>query len=272
MRHPGTRTAMLALASTVMAGGCSAGPIEVAAFDKSILQMDLVALWPMDIPLSSPPVAQDESGMRRNGAIIGGTSISGQAGFGSALHFELGNEVEVTPFPDTPPDSGWTLALWVLPEVVLVKPAPGATGLATRFVTLLSTEAVFSGGWEMNIALTSAVADSPHYQFGYWLGPGDSDYLTTAACPTCLVKAEWTHLAVVLEPGKLLTFYVNGAIADTRAMPPPIKPGIGTLFMGRWQTPGNRLFKGALDDVAIYRRALSQREVMALVLAPVPPP
>ena len=266
MRRPVIRIAMgLGLAA---AAGCSAGPIEVAAFDEGILKKNLVALWPMDDAVGSL-TAKDRSINKRDGAIAGGTFVPRQGGFGSALHLELGNEVQVTPFPDALFD--WTLVMWVLPEVILTPPAPGPMGvMTTRFVTLLSTEAVFSGGWEMNIALTSAPSDSPHYQFGYWLGPGNSDYLTSSCA--CVVKSEWTHLAVVVERGMRMTFYENGKFQETKAMPLPIKPGSPTLFMGRWQSPGNRLFKGALDDVAIYERALSPREIQALVDAPIPPP
>lgn len=265
MRGAGIRIAMWF--GVAVAAGCSAGPIQVAAFDEGILKKDLVALWPMDDAAGSL-VSKDRSINKRDGAIIGGTFVPGK--FDSALHLELGSEVQVTPFPDTPAD--WTLVMWVLPEVVLVPPAPGPTGPTTRFVTLLSTEAVFSGGWEMNIALTSAANDSPHYQFGYYLGPGNSDYLTSSCMSMCLVKPEWTHLAVVVERGMTMKFYENGLLQDTKALPLPIKPGSPTLFMGRWQSPGNRQFKGALDDVAIYGRALSPIEIHALFEAPVPVP
>jgi Concanavalin A-like lectin/glucanases superfamily len=264
------------LAVTIVAAGaagCSAGPIELASFDRSVLATDLLALWPMDDAVGSVSAA-DQSGNGHNGAIVGGRSIAGK--FGAALHFELGNEVQVPGFDTTPPS--WSLALWVQPEFDLAHPAPSATGQqTTRFVTLLSTEAVFSGGWEMNMALTSDLTDNPHYQFGYWVGPGNSDYLTSSCSNpdrpgACLVHTGWTHLAVVVEVGKNVTFYVDGQLADNRPTPAPIKMGNGILYMGRWQTMGNRLFKGDLDDVAIYRRALTPAEVLALFDGAVPLP
>lgn len=248
---------------------CSARSLEVAARDPDAtsppsdappapdppdLRTNLLAHWPMN-ELPGSAVAQDVTGHGYHGVVTGGTFVPGK--FGSALHFEQGNEVRVMNFPNA--DNDWTVALWVR------QPADD-----TRFVTLLSTELVFEGGWELNVFLGMQASDLPAYQFAYYVGPTKNDYRSNN-CLCVVAQSQWTHLAAVVDrQADTLAFYRNGVLDHQEINAPPITHGSPTLYMGRWQDTG-RLFRGELDDVVIYARALRANEILALASAELPP-
>jgi hypothetical protein len=243
---------LIAMVMAMLAVGCVAGPIDIVGLAPTGLRMGIVALWPLDDGAGT--MAADRSINARNGTLTGGTWISGR--FGGALHFEAGNEIMVPSFPQATPD--WSVALWV-------RPPAGDFGGA--FVTLISTENVFIGGWEMNAML---MPTDPRYQFGYYLGPGESDYLSFDC--RCVIPQQWTHIAGVVDgAARTLSFYRDGVLQGVVPVAQPIKPGNTTLYMGRWQMPG-RLFTGDLDDVVIYSRVLAAPEVLALARAAAPDP
>lgn len=79
----------------------------------------------------------------------------------------------------------------------------------------------------------------------------------------------WTHVAAVLDSNNAVTFYVNGAVAETVAgggdgLPNPTDPimiGAATAING--STPVD-LWPGGLDDLYVYDRALSTNDVILL--------
>jgi hypothetical protein len=194
----------------------------------------------------------DRSGYGRNGTLTGGSWIAGR--FGGALHFADGARVAVPSFPQA--TASWSVALWA-------RIPAGVT--APYYVTFVSTEAVFVGGWEMNAML---MPNDVHFHFGYWEGPGAAQY-AHAEC-YCVAPDRWTHLAAVVDSQTLaLSFYADGLLAGHSAISRGISAGNTTLLMGLWEM-GDRQFTGDLDDVVIYNRALAPHEVAALAVSPAP--
>src|SRR5207237_588209 len=74
--------------------------------------------------------------------------------------------------------------------------------------------------------------------------------------PDPLLRNTWTYLAATYD-GTALLLYVNGALVATQPMTGNIIPSIGPLRFG-----GNSIwgeyFAGAIDNLRIYNRALSQ--------------
>ena len=246
------------VATVMFTVSCTAGPIDIV--DDMPLLNGLEAHWALDE--IGGTLVPDSSGKNKFGTLSGGSWLAaGQ--FGGALHFEPGTEVSVQSF--TQATSAWTVALWVR--------TPAIAAASEEYRTLLSTEHVFIGGWEMNLHVVNNV---PRYQFGYYLGPGKSDYFT-AECE-CVKPDEWKHLAAVVDGNlKTLSLYVDGvyrldaaSTSPPNAVRAPIKNGNFTLYMGRWETPASRQFMGDLDDIAIFSRALSGDEIAHLFQKPAP--
>jgi hypothetical protein len=244
----------------LVASGCTAGPIDVA--DSSLLK-GLVAHWSLDEDTGSL-TARDTSGNHHDGVMVGGTWTQGI--FRGAAHLELGDQITVFSFPSA--QATYSVALWVRPTVEDFV-APFATLLSTEIPLLAATAtepARLGGGWQMNLSTVGGVG---RYQFGYWLGPSVGDYYVHNCA--CAIPDTWTHIAGVVDgvSGTLL-FYLNGMFkgpglyAAGTATDKRIRPGSSILYMGRWAQDAGRLFSGDLDDIVIYDRALTAREVAAL--------
>jgi CubicO group peptidase (beta-lactamase class C family) len=70
----------------------------------------------------------------------------------------------------------------------------------------------------------------------------------------------WQHVAVSLESGTL-RFYVDGVLVSTRTGVPTPLPRAAPTRIGMRATDTNRGFDGAIDEVRIWNRALSQIEI-----------
>jgi Concanavalin A-like lectin/glucanases superfamily len=239
-------------AAVLAAAGCTAAPIDVGRLPMDSLRSGLVAHWTFDE--GAGDVLRDHSGNHHDGAIAGATWTDGQ--FSGALHFVAGNDVTVPAFQNA--TGSWSVSVWV-------RIASGE--VIADYVTLVSTEIAFTGGWEVN-----AIFDSGRrrYHFGYWVGPSQSDY-DYAECD-CFVADRWVHVAAVVdEATTALRFYVDGKLAKKVTIRDLIRGGSPVLYMGSWSDPSTpRLLTGALDDVAVWSRALVPEEVAALAAGPAP--
>lgn len=244
-------TALLGLAGLA---GCD-GTLDAIRLEDLPLTAGLVAHWAFDDGTGSS--------VRDNGGTHGGT-VQGstwgwlqQGRFAGALRLEQGDHVIVDGFPDA--TVGWTVAAWVyLP----------ASSIELGEMTVISTEDVFRGGWEINLNATS---DDRRYHFGFYSGPGSWEY-AHVECEDCLKSDRWQHIAAVVD-GTAMTaaFYLDGALHARTTIATTIRPGSPTLYMGRWATTDPpRLFAGSLDDVAVWNRRLASAEIELLQDAPVP--
>jgi hypothetical protein len=252
------RIARLAFALGLGLVGCTADPIDAVRLSPQGRVSGMVAHWPFD---GDSTVVTDRSRNGRNGTMSGG-AIASDGRFGDALHLESGNYVTVQNFPaETTPS--WTVAGWVrIPD--------GPDAAAPNIETVLSTEKLFEGGWEVNILPDPA---GPRVEFAYWVGtpPGVTDpaygYIKPN-CP-CIVPGIWTHIAGVVDADQnKVSIFQNGALRIAVDMPRTIIPGNNFLYMGRWDNDPNRPLVAALDDIAIYNRALVPEEIVELSQRP----
>lgn len=76
----------------------------------------------------------------------------------------------------------------------------------------------------------------------------------------------WQHIAVVYTPGNVKT-YVNGLIIDNFNYPQSGLTGTGSFWIGKHNDDGTygtrRFYKGQLDEVRVWHRALSGAEILA---------
>jgi len=80
----------------------------------------------------------------------------------------------------------------------------------------------------------------------------------------------WTHLAVVFDSeNKQVRHYANGELLATAPMRDTAPINLGVAELGNWNDPGHgstaiRNLSGAIDEFALYARALSDNEVAGL--------
>jgi hypothetical protein len=255
---------------SLAACGCTAAPIDVARARPDGLLNGLFAHWSFDDVQGT--TVPDDSASYHVGVAVQAT-VTPMGRFGNALQFQGGEEVTVDRFPAATPS--WTVSLWAQ----LGTNQPGAGD----FITLLSTELSLAratalqltpGGWEMNVVPVGPTVPTMRYQFAYYVGPAGEDYAFVDC--ECFVPDVWTHVAAVVDGAKM-HLYVNGTLRADADVTTPIAPGSPTLYMASWYDaqPGQdptptRYLTGALDDVAIWNRALDPSEVAQLSTEPAP--
>jgi hypothetical protein len=250
------RAAMAALALAL--AGCSAAPIDLATLGNSALTYGLIAHWALDE--ASGAAITDSSGNGHNG-VLEGSGWSWMSGrFGADVHFSGADTLAVSGLPN--PTHSYTVSAGVLIS---------SAELGAPLGNLLSTEAL-GGGWALYATLAAGPGGSLGYVFRYAANVPQQYW--AVSCNYCLVTDSWTHVAAVLDgDAATLTLYVGSASPVTISVSGTMLPGSSTLNIGRsaqLQPPFPVM--GALDDIAIYSRALAAEEVAALGAAPAPDP
>jgi hypothetical protein len=213
--------------------------------------VDLIAHFTLDE--QDGTTAADSSGNGHDGELTGGTWIA-DGRFAGGLRLVAGDSVSVSNFPHAAPN--FTVAAWLR-----LSPEQLAMNDET-WVSILSTENFFDSGWQVNI---DNRLPSPRLDFAYWSPPLMTPLFVECEC---IETDRWLHLAVVVDvQANRVTLYTDGTVSDEETRPSDILPGDSTLYFGRWNMD-DRLFSGDLDEVAIWNRALTSDEILALQTMP----
>jgi hypothetical protein len=217
-----------------------------------------------------------------NGGTLQGKAQFVDSPFGKAVAFDRDGDSLRFPRSDAMNvgSGDFTISVWVNPDVLrgggIVALSPTTQDAGTE-----STQySPFSHGWYLemdnkgSVRLQTAGPDTRSN--GLVVSSGSN----TLSGSNMLRTNAWQHVAVVVKRGgtNLTRVYVNGTLAG--------KGDIGSadldnpkadLVVG--STPQGKQFRGKVHDVRIYRRALSQPEVLALMepgkqfmTEPPPPP
>jgi hypothetical protein len=250
-------------ASAVIAGllvvlpllGCSPAPIGVAGLSDDTLTNGLAAHWTFDEGVGF--TVNDSSGNGRYGMIGGGgwNWLPMPYGkFNGALYLAGSDSISVPAFPQA--TRAFTVSAWVrvaAPDLAVTPPPLAA---------VLSNETV-AGGWAIYLQLPTPPSSAPpSFAFSYYLGPGQNYAHVDCAC---FATDTWIHLTAVVDADAgHATLYAGKAQKGDESVPAGISPGQPTLLMGRWPAPvlgPLRYLTGAIDDVAIWTRALAAEEI-----------
>ena len=113
-----------------------------------------------------------------------------------------------------------------------------------------------TNGWD-NGAVHTMIRSDRKLQFSL-NGVGDLD--SSGRIPS----NAWTHVAVVYSrSSKSCKIFVNGKLDSTYPLNRPVTAVLGNLQIGGWDG-GDRNYKGKMDDLRIYGRALSDAEAAEL--------
>ncbi len=190
--------------------------------------------------------AFDISGSNNTGT-ISGPLWTGAGKFGQALSFDGINDwITIADANSLDLTNGMTLEAWVKPAALT----------SWRSVLLKET----SGGLVYGLYASDGAS---HPQGTVHTGTTDS----AAPGSTPLAINTWTHLATSYD-GALLKTYVNGSLVSSVGVTGNLANSTGALRVG-----GNAIwgefFSGVIDEVRVYRRALSASEIQTDMNTPV---
>ncbi|MBN1672653.1 MAG: lamin tail domain-containing protein [Kiritimatiellae bacterium] len=201
----------------------------------------LVGFWTFDE--SSGTALADSSGRGNNGTVYGASWTSGK--MGGALSFDGANDyVQVPNSSSLGLNTYGTLSVWVLmPDADL---EGGCAILAKQ------------SGWHQ----PGFVFNTYPYANDFWLYSGGG---SGKAFDANLKNGCWHHLAAVMN-GSTAALYVDGVNKTTSSAYGPLTASSVALRIGGHTYSGSdEYFKGKIDHVRIYNRALSSAEIAELV-------
>jgi hypothetical protein len=206
----------------------------------SSLPTGLVAAYAFDE--TSGSTVADASGNNNTGTLGSTVTRTTEGRFGGALVFNGESFVTIPNSGSLALTSGMTLEAWVLPtastglEAALMKEQPGGLVYALY---------------------TSSSSSRPMVYFN--TGPSTNRHRYLSG-PTTLPLNTWTHLAATYD-GSTLRLYINGAQVSSQPHRGSLMTSNGALRIGGDAVWGE-YFRGMIDEVRIYNRALTPTEIV----------
>jgi len=189
----------------------------------------------------------DSSGNNNNGNISGATWTSAGK-YGSALSFNgSSSRVVINDSPSLDLSSGMTLEAWV---------SPTSTPTFWQDVIYKQSDIYF-------LEAGSSVSKHPPAVGATFSLHGDQFMAGVSG----LAAKTWTHLAATYD-GATLLLYVNGVQVASRAVSDSLTTSTSPLQIGGDALYG-QYFKGIIDEVRIYNRALAPSEIQNDMTTPV---
>ena len=197
--------------------------------------------------------ANDSSGNGYDGTSAGGVIYTASK-IGSAAVFDgVGTHVQLPSAVTTLRDSGAkTISAWVnVPAGVSERDCAGWGSLRS----IVDSSA--AGHWRV---LGIQIQNGQYYP-GVVLQSHSVDLRASSPITT----DTWHMLTFVWSPGAPISLYVDGALAAESQAISSWDTVTGETYIGRqYQNPCGHYFKGAIDDLRIYKRALSASEIRTL--------
>jgi hypothetical protein len=247
---------VLPIALLLLAGGgvyAALGGVSRPTSSSDIsLQKGLVGWWKLD---GNP---KDSTPYGNTGAVTGATLTTDRKGKSNSAYNIFGNQyVATTNTSALDPTAAMSLSLWMMP-----------TGIASATAeTLISTKE--AGGYVLLATGTSAVNNCPASTvcFGLFIN-STSSMTTVSVTKSAFTDNNWYQIAATYD-GASMKLYVNGSVVATTSITGSITDGVApNMCIGSEVTAidcnGGSNWRGNIDDVRIYNRALSAPEATAL--------
>lgn len=201
----------------------------------------LVAHWTFDE--GSGNVAQDASSAKLHGKIHGADWTKGK--HGHALRFDGNDSVEVPNHPALEITGDITVAAWVFKE----KPNE-----AKRWDALVSKS---PGKWDYEVLTSKSQSDQVAF-----FSPKAAPREVYSGKP--VASGKWCHIAVTRSVNQV-RMYLDGALVNTISMSGEFTKNGGALQIGLDGAKQVNGMIGIIDEVFLYNRALTEREIRQLM-------
>ena len=210
----------------------------------------------------SGTTTNDGSGNGNTGILVGATWVADRHGTSTALHFNGTSQfVQVADSSSLKITGAITIAAWVKPETVRLQ------AVVKKAVTSGSR----TDGYELTLDGTNGGCTTNPCGFGRFNEKASGELFRIDASTTYSTTNPWSLYAVTYDPAdNTLRMYRNGVLSSTNTPASPLTIvtnnlylGIGAQLSGTGPT-ATYLFKGSLDDILIFNRALSATEISAL--------
>jgi hypothetical protein len=204
----------------------------------------LVGWWPFN------GNANDESGNGNNGTVNGATLTSDRNGSTNAA-YNFTNSLNVINIPHSSSlnlSGAMSFSFWL-----------NSTDVNAHQVIMNKA----TGGTSNSYILQLSPGNDTKNKI--WLNCGGLTQISQLSNPVITANNQWYHVTVVYDLQKV-SFYINGQLTNTYSPLTSSTPtNTNPLTIGRDGDASNSTsFKGKLDDIAIYNRALTQEEVTSL--------
>ncbi len=202
----------------------------------------LLGWWAFDEP-DGAAIALDVSGNRRGGRIAGGAAggaSRAEGRDGSALVCD-GRSATVSPCDDLNPGGALTIECWVRTE----RAGQPNNWLVNRVYQSGDT------GYRLGVVDGKPCFEVPETSWSHHLSASED-----------LPTGRWVHLAGTFD-GTTMRIYVDGREQGSMERPGPVKANAYPLTLGSYEAGHQAAFAGSLDEVRLYRRALTAEEIAA---------
>jgi len=203
----------------------------------------LVGYWKFDEGMGF--VTQDASGNGHDGNVKGAKWVLGKVNH--ALSFENGGFVEIPDHQELRLQKDFTITAWVRKTQVR------KMGKSMGVVSKSSQDA-----WDYDLFMSTSRMEHPaFYSDAFKALGGDIEVISS----TPVTLNEWQHIAVTRK-GQEAKIYIEGMVTGTATLPEDMSTSSKNLLIGNDHDGG---FKGSVDEVRIYNRALNENEIKAVM-------
>ena len=241
------------------AGGVSSSNTSLQTTPTSLLQ-DCILLLHMDESSwnGTPTEVIDSSGNGNNGTSIDGATTGSLSKYGRAGMFDGNDHVSINDSPTLHGVGALSVSVWFYPTGLVGDMSPGLVAKRWGYLDRAEFSVFLSTDSDLHTALHVDI-DTENNRF---------------AASQQFDSNTWYHVAVVFD-GSLpseqrVSVYVNGQLDSVHFESSSVfTPYDSPVEVGRLRD-GGESFTGAIDEVAIWKRALSQSEVVSIFTATTP--
>ncbi|TAG55310.1 MAG: hypothetical protein EAZ27_07255 [Cytophagales bacterium] len=248
---------------------------DIRIYSKALSQAEITALYNEPAPCTTTgglvahyPFcgnAVDKSGNNNHGTVSGATLTTDRFGnANSAYSFDGVNDLIEIDGQNISLNKNISMSLWI--KTLSSDTQASFAGLIDR-----SHNTAFGSGQNWVIQKSNTVSNGYYFTYNKAIGLNfSSNYGETATISTN--QDNWEHL-VYTKSNNIIKCYKNGQLisTDTYSLDGSIVPNVNeNILIGSVKYFSNRFFKGSIDDIKIYDKALSQAEITAIYNEPPP--